>query len=556
MLTLRDELITDSFAGGGGASTGIEMALGRSPDIAVNHDPEAVAMHRMNHPDTVHYCQNIWQLDPRDAVQGRPVGLSWFSPDCKHFSKAKGAAPVKRNIRDLAWVVILWAERVRPRVICLENVEEFKTWGPLTDDNKPDPERRGETFVKFIGQLRNLGYRVQFRELRACDYGAPTIRKRLFLIARCDGEKIVWPKPTHGAPTDPDVLAGRKLPWATAASIIDWSIDCPSIFLTREEGCSIGVNRPLVPKTMARIARGIQRYVIDAASPFLVQTGYGERPGQAPRSLDIRRPLGTVVAGSVKHALVTPFISAAQYGGSVRSADAPLHTIAASPKDQNQIIAAHVSKFSENSTGHMPDEPLHTVMAGAPRHGVVAAFLAQHNTGVIGRAATEPISTLTQRGTQQAIVAASMLNLKGTERRMYGADEPVRIVTSGGTHQAEVRAFMMKYYGTGDGQEMGDPLHSVTTKDRFGLVMVEGEPYEIVDIGMRLLSPRELFRAQGFPESYIIDRGLFGDDADPVTRALTKTAQVRMCGNSVCPPLAAAIIAANYQPQALREAAA
>lgn len=593
-MTLREEIVTDSFAGGGGASTGIEMALGRSPDFAINHDPEAVAMHRINHPSTAHHCQNIWQVDPLDLGNKGDFGLSWFSPDCKHFSKAKGAAPVKRNIRDLAWVVVLWAERVRPRVICLENVEEFKTWGPLAQDNKPDPKRKGETFVQFIGKLRNLGYRVQFRELRACDYGAPTIRKRLFMVARCDGEKIVWPKPTHGAPDDAEVIAGRKLPWRTAASIIDWSLDCPSIFLTREEGRAIGVNRPLADKTMARIAKGIDRYVIKAEKPFIVslthaggdrledmdepmktvtgahrgekalvapviaRTAWGEKDSKGKKrgrgDAGPDAPLPTMT-GSPDFALVAPVVSYAQQGGAVRDPAEPLHTFTASPKDQNVLIAAHMTKFSENSIGHMPDEPLHTAMAGAPRHGVVAAYLAQHNLGHDGRPAEAPVSTILQSGSHQMVTAASMLNLKGSDRRMYSADEPARSVTSGGLHQAEVRAFLMKYYGTGEGQGLADALHSVTTKDRFGLVMVEGEAYEIVDIGMRMLSPRELFRAQGFPDSYIIDRALFGDDGNPVTRALTKTAQVRMCGNSVCPPLAAAIVAANYQPQRARAAA-
>lgn len=558
------ELITDSFAGGGGASTGILLATGRSPDIAVNHDPEAVAMHRINHPDAVHFCQNIWQLDPRDAVRGRPVGLSWFSPDCKHFSKAKGGAPVKRNIRDLAWVVVMWAERVRPRIICLENVEEFQTWGPLTEDNRPDPERKGETFVKFVGALRRLGYTVQFQELRACDYGAPTIRKRLFMIARCDGRKIVWPKPTHGAPDDPDVVAGRKIPWRVAAEIIDWSLPCPSIFLTREEGRAIGVNRPLAEKTMARIAKGVARYVIEAEKPFLVNLTHAG----GDRVEDVAAPMMTVTgANRGEKAVVAPVLARTAWGerdskGRKRgrgdhSVETPLPTVLASP--DHALVAAHVTKFRANSVGSGADEPLHTVTAssfikrpgGAAPLGVVAAYLAQHNNhrggeGNAGRAAAEPVSTLTTSGSHQGVVAAHMVNLKGSDRRAAGADEPLRSVTAGGLHQAEVRAFLTKYYGTGEGQAADDPLHSVTTKDRFGLVMVEGEAYEIVDIGMRMLTARELYRAQGFPDSYVIDRGLFGDDAGPELRPLTKTAQIRMCGNSVCPPLAAAIVAANF----------
>jgi DNA (cytosine-5)-methyltransferase 1 len=279
------ELIIDSFAGGGGASTGITAALGRSPDYAINHDREALAMHAANHPETIHLSKNIWQVDPMEVVGRRPVGLAWFSPDCKHFSKAKGGRPVKREIRDLAWTVVLWAKRVRPRVILLENVEEFADWGPLviTDEGqwRPCPERRGATFKRWVGELRRLGYRVEWRELRACDYGAPTIRKRLFLIARRDGKKIIWPTPTHAAPNDRDVIAGRKLPWRTAAEIIDWSLPCHSIFLTRAEGRAVGVNRPLAEATMTRIAKGVKRYVLDAAQPFVIPRRPGDRARRA-----------------------------------------------------------------------------------------------------------------------------------------------------------------------------------------------------------------------------------------------------------------------------------
>lgn len=480
------EIIVDNFAGGGGASLGIEQATGQPVDVAINHDAQAVAMHRANHPDTVHHCEDVWHVDPREAAKGRPVGLAWFSPDCKHFSKAKGGKPVEKKIRALAWVVIRWAVTVRPRVIVLENVEEFQTWGPLVD-GKPCPDRKGSTFRLWMHRLRQLGYEVEWRELRACDYGAPTIRKRLFLIARCDGEPIVWPTPSHGP--------GRT-PYRTAAECIDWSIPCPSIFERK---------RPLAEATMRRIARGIQRYVIDAAEPFivpvthqgddrchssseplrtvttasrgelalvapsLVQTGYGERAGQAPRALDLEKPLGTAVAGGVKHALVS-------------------------------------------------------------------AFMAQHNTGVVGHDARLPVSTITGRGTQQQLVTSNLVKLRNN-CDAQDLREPMHTVTTGG-HFAEVRAFLLKYYDTAVGQDLLDPLHSVTTKHRFGLVTVEGVDYQIVDIGMRMLSPRELFRAQGFPDSYDIDPLFEG-------KRLTKTAQVRMCGNSVCPPIAEAVVRAN-----------
>ena len=450
------ELVVDSFAGGGGASTGIEMALGRSPDIAINHDPEAIAMHAANHPRTRHYCENVWDVDPRMATGGKPVGLAWFSPDCKHFSKAKGGKPVDKNIRGLANVVIEWARAVRPRVIILENVEEFKTWGPLIanedGDLVPDPTRAGEDFDRWWGELEALGYRGELRQLRACDYGAPTSRRRLFIVFRCDGNPITWPEPTHGA---------GLLSYRAAAECIDWSIPCPSIFDRK---------RPLAEKTMARIARGIRRYVIDAADPFivpatmsvpaLIQKGWGERVGQAPRILDIHAPLGTIVAGGIKQALVS-------------------------------------------------------------------AFLAKHNGGneATGQELRRPIDTITCRDTK-AIITAEL------------SSTPVD----------QVRAFLLKYYGAEQDPRLNAPLHTITTRHRFGLVTVRGADYYIADIGMRMLEPRELFNAQGFPRDYIIDRGADGE-------LLTKTAQVRMVGNSVAPHLACALVNANYVVQEMRKSA-
>lgn len=646
------EIIVDSFAGGGGASTGIEMALGRSPDIAINHDAEALSMHERNHPATRHIAHDVWKVDPVAECCGRPVGLLWASPDCKHFSKAKGGEPREKGIRDLAWVVVRWAEQVRPRVILLENVEEFQTWGPLTEDRQPCPKRKGETFRRWVGELERLGYVVEWRELRACDYGAPTIRKRLFLVARCDGRPIVWPEPTHGDPKSGAVLSGRLTPWRTAAEIIDWSIPCPSIFLTREEGRAIGVIRPLAEATMARIAKGVQRYVLDAAKPFVVTCNH---QGDHFRGQDLREPFKTVAASRDAHglvvpslagpfvagvggrmgqsdarpvgrpwqtitakadaALVVPVVTYAQHGGAVRDPGEPMHTIAASAKDQNAviapylvprygerdgqeprtrsvedpmatvvttgnegslaavymaqhytgqvgreideplstivhrgtqqaIIAAHIDRQFGASIGGDADDPIGTVTAGGGgKSAVVAAFLAQHNVGVVGHDAREPVSTLTAKGCQQAIVevSAGLVDMHGEDRRGRSISCPAPTVTAGGTHQAEVRAFLVKYYGAGLGQPITDPAATVTTKDRFGLVTVEGEDYEIVDIGMRMLTPRELYRAQGFPESYVIHEGHDG-------RAITKTAQVRMCGNSVSPAVARALVAANYVP--------
>ena len=395
------ELIVDNFAGGGGASTGIELATGRSVDIAINHDPAAIAMHRANHPATKHYCENVWDVDPVEACAGRPVGLAWFSPDCKHFSKAKGGKPVEKAIRGLAWVAIRWAKLVRPRVIILENVEEFTTWGPLIG-NRPDPTRKGQTFRRFVHALKRYGYCVEWNELRACDYGAPTIRKRFFLIARCDGLPIVWPEPTHGDPSTLFVASGILHPWRTAAEIIDWTIPCPSIYDRK---------KPLCKNTMRRIARGLRKFVLEHPQPYIVDDH------------------------------IAPF-----------------------------LIQYHTEQSGKEVRGQAVDKPLMTADS-SNRYGLVTALL-------------------------------------------------------------------IKYYGQGEGQSLREPLHTITAKDRFGLVIVRGEPYQIIDIGLRMLTPRELFRAQGFPEDYIIDR-----DADG--KHYPKSAQVARCGNAVPPPFAEALVRAN-----------
>jgi DNA (cytosine-5)-methyltransferase 1 len=554
------ELIIDSFAGGGGASTGIEMALGRSPDIAINHDAEALRLHERNHPTTRHIRHDIWKVDPMTECGGRPVGLLWASPDCKHFSKAKGGVPREKGIRDLAWVVIRWAEQVRPRVIILENVEEFQTWGPLTADGQPDPDRKGDTFRRWVGELARLGYRAEWRELRACDFGAPTIRKRFFLVARCDRRPIVWPAPTHCAPEkllrdgygrvdDPDYSPVPLRPWRTAAEIIDWSLPCPSIFLTREEARAIGANRPLADATMARIAKGVQRYVLKAAKPFVVRF-MGSMGG-----MDIDAPLPTVTAnsfikrpgGAAPLGVAVPFLSPITHSGAPRThgADEPVRTITTAHRGEHAVIAAHIQRQYTRSVGSDVDEPIGTTTAGGGgKSAVVAAFLAQHNLGMVGHDVCDPVSTLTGKGCQQAVVevSAGLIDLHGSDRRQRDVADPAPTVTAGGNHQAEVRAFLIKYFGAAEhGQDCGDPLHTVTAKPRFGLVTIEGLPYEIVDIGMRMLTPRELYRAQGFPDGYVIDEGADG-------RTLTKTAQVRMCGNSVSPPVAAALVAANYVP--------
>lgn len=762
-LDLGTELIIDNFAGGGGTSTGLEQAFGRPVDIAINHDPEALAMHAVNHPHTAHLCESVWDVDPIKVTNNRPVGLVWLSPDCKHFSKAKGGKPVEKRIRGLAWVTLRWAAKCKPRVIMLENVEEFKTWGPLLVEAggsaKPDPAKKGKTFDSFIRQLRAHGYTVDYREMRGCDHDTPTIRKRFFLVARRDGIAIKWPEPTHGAPDSIGVRAGKLLPYRTAAECIDFSLPCPSIFER---------DRPLAPATLRRIAKGIMRYVVDAADPFivgqggpvyggkpvsanqpfgtlttenhravvlptivpvthqggdrtesigepfrtitgahrgekalgvatLVQVGYGEREGQAPRALDIEKPLGTVVGAAAKHALVeaelAPFVMtnttghpgaaadmplptvtaagnqalvsalltgvggrasqsrprgvdeptatatskadaalitavlvdaahgevspggvkrwgtgahdvevplgtvtasgnkavataflAKHYTGVVGSdltdpigtvtacdhhslvtafltehanasnqrvmpADAPLRTICAQVKGGHfSMVSAHITKFRTGATGSDMNTPLPTITAGpkespagAPHAlGIVTAHIQRDMGASVGHAADAPLGTVTAGGGgKSALVTSNMIKLRGTSTAA-GTDEPLGTVSAGGQHHAEVRSFLLAYYGASETHSLTDPLNTVTSRDRFGLVTIQGQDYQIVDIGLRMLQPRELFRAQGFPDDYII-----GDDPAQGLK-LTKSAQVRMCGNSVCPPMAKALIIANF----------
>ncbi len=524
LLDLHDELIVDLFAGGGGASSGIEQALGRQVDIAINHDAAAVSLHQANHPQTQHFVSDVFEVDPREVTKGRPAGLLWASPDCTFHSKARGGKPIRskeRKRRALAWVVTRWAGQVRPRVIMLENVEEFAEWGPLVGPphaQRPCPRRRGRTFRKWVRSLERLGYQVEWRELRACDYGAPTIRKRLFLIARCDGEPIVWPAPTHGP------AKGLK-PYRTAAECIDWSIPMLSIFATREEAKAWGREqgqappvRPLADATMRRIARGVMRYVVESPKPYIV--GVGGRQGQSPeRPLD--RPMQTVTAKG-DSALVAPVVVPVQNAGSAaaNSGGEPLRTITAHPKGGGfALAAAVVVPNNTNNAPHGADEPLPTVTGGG-RNILAAPYLVP-------------------RYGERA----------GQEPRTRSIEEPSPVVVPSGNGASLVSAFLAKYYGTGDGAEVSDPSPTVTTKDRFGLVTVTvaGEPYVIADIAMRMLQPRELYRAQGFRDGYIIDRGADG-------RRLTKTEQVRMVGNSVCPPMAEALVGANLAELVVRKA--
>lgn len=649
--TILQELVVDNFAGGGGASTGIEMA-GFAVDIAVNHDQIALGIHEANHPETIHHCENVWSVDPIQATKGRTVGLAWFSPDCRHFSRAKGGKPVKKNIRSLAWVVIRWAKTVHPRVIILENVPEFSEWGPLTPDNRPCPLRKGKTFRAWKAQLENLGYEIEYKVLCAADYGAPTIRKRLFLVARCDGQPIVWPEPTH---SDPKTLAktGRLFrsdlkPWRTAAECIDWSIPCPSIFERK---------KPLAEATLRRIAKGIMRYVINSKEPFIVNTSNTKTTGRGPNIWGQEEPLRTITSSS-GFAVVDPFVVPIDHRGSgdgvAKSVDGPISTV--TTENRHAVVTPYLTKYHgesagsdiedpfptvtansfhkrpggnppialvapvvvKNNFGSKPcqgvEDPLHTVTTQGNKHALVtpylietgngerpgqnprtrslgdpawttaahgsqgalvSAFLAKHfgDRGQRpGSELSEPVSTVTsvdhhslvtahiQRdfkssvghslddpagtimsggGGKAALVTSNLIKLRGTCKDGQPVDEPIPTVTAGGNHVAEVRAFLLKYHGTDQDPQIREPLHTVTTKDRFGLVTIHGIDYQIVDIGMRMLTPRELFRAQGFPDSYIIDQL-------PSGKKIGKTDQIRLCGNSVCPPIAKAIVEANY----------
>ncbi|UTA16078.1 DNA cytosine methyltransferase [Enterobacter hormaechei] len=645
------EIIVDNFAGGGGASTGIEMAIGRSVDIAINHDPNAVAMHTTNHPDTLHYCESVYEVRPKIATAGRPVALAWFSPDCRHFSKAKGAKPVEKAIRGLAWVVLRWGLDVKPRVMKLENVEEFKTWGPLlAGEMRPDPARAGETFEAFIGMLttgisadhpalaecceflnisldseeaarlvKGLGYAVEYRELRACDYGAPTIRKRFFMVMRCDGKPIVWPEPTHGDPKSPAVQAGKLAPWRTAAECIDWSIAAPSIF---------GRKKPLAENTLKRIARGIQRFVLDNPTPFIVKcnhtstrSGYDCFRGQSlneplqtitkkhgyaiavphltkfrtgATGQEVTEPVPTITAGTSKrpggngHAMgmveatLTPFLAGnggSEYQAKPRPLEKPAHTIL--KQSRACVVAPVIARQFGASTGHRADEPsatitaggggksqlvvptliqmgygerpgqeprvlqldnpLGTVTAGGNKFATVSAFLAKHYGGNYqgaGVGMDEPMHSVTTVD-HHAAVTSHLVKLRGTCRDGQRTDQPMPTITAGGTHVGEVKTMLaVDGYDEQRAQQVLEFLCEYCGPDSTGLVTLDGVVYRIVDIGMRMLQPHELYRAQGFPEWYIIDQDFRGVK-------YAKDKQVARCGNAVPPPFAEALVRAN-----------
>lgn len=613
------EIIVDNFAGGGGASTGIEMAIGRSVDIAINHDVNAVAMHTTNHPDTLHYCESVFDIDPKQATAGNSVGLAWFSPDCRHFSKAKGSKPVAREIRGLAWIVLRWALAVRPRVMMLENVEEFKTWGPLlvdeTGEQRPDPKRAGETFAAFVGMLgagidavhpalaeacdflgiepnssdalrlvNGLGYDVDSRELRACDYGAPTIRKRFFMVMRCDGQPVTWPAPSHGDPKSLGVLNGGLKPWRTAAECIDWTLNCPSIFERK---------RPLAANTLKRIARGIQRFVIDNPSPFIVKcnhtstrTKYDCFRGQSldeplqtitkthgyaiavphitkfrsgATGQDCREPVPTITAGTSKrpggngHALgiveayIAPFVGR-QFGNSIGHAvTEPNGTITAGGGGKSQICAATLIQMGYGERpGQSPrvlqlEKPLGTVTAGGGKFAVVAANLVKHFGGNYtgpGISMDDPVHSVTTVD-HHALVTSHLVMLRGTCKDGRVVDAPAPGLTAGGLHVGNVETYLaVDEYDEQRAEEVSAFLREYCGDDYREFVTVDGVTYRIVDIGMRMLQPHELYRAQGFPEWYIIDQDYRGVK-------YAKDKQVARCGNAVPPPFAEALVRAN-----------
>lgn len=629
MLRLHDEIIVDSFAGGGGASLGIELAMGRSPDIAINHDANAIAVHKANHPETQHFCENVYKVDPVEVCAGRKVGLAWFSPDCTHHSNAKGGKPVKKKIRGLAWVVVTWAATVRPRVIVVENVAEFADWGPLGPDGRPCKKRKGKLYDAWVRRIEKYGYKHEARMLRGCDYGidgfeaAPTTRNRRFMIFRCDGQPIAWPEPTHGP--------GRPLPHRTAAECIDFTLPCPSIFLSKAQGKKLGVKRPLAVNTRRRIARGIWKYVINAARPFIVpvthptdqrvhsvdeplrtitsarrgelalvapviaRTAHGEGAGTTKRrgrgEHPVGEPLPTIMT-SRDFAVVAPMLSpyyGERHAGEVRGSavDAPLPTQTAANRF-GLVAATLVQTGYGERPGQAPraldiEAPLGTVVGCGPKHAVCQAFLAKNFGGrpetggrSPGSSLHDPMSAVTARD-HHSLVTTNLIKLRGTDDSQLdssGLDvaAPLPTIAANGNHFAKVDAFLVKYYSAdgsdpgGQVQGLDEPLHTITAKPRYGLVMVDGEPYSIADIGLRMLVPRELFRAQGFPDSYIIDpivehkpkkrRGRRAHRA-PVMKRLSKEAQIRCVGNSVCPPLAAAIVRANMMVSAVerREAA-
>ena len=569
--TFDGEIIVDNFAGGGGASTGIEIATGRLVALAINHDPAAILMHKTNHPYTEHFQASVWDIDPVAVCRGRRVGLAWFSPDCKHFSKAKGAALVDRKIRGLAWITLRWAAKVRPRVIILENVEEFQTWGAVRK-GKPVKKLAGTTFRKFIRQLEELGYTVEYRELIAADYGAPTSRKRFYMIARCDGKPIVWPKPTHSK-TGADGLPK----WRSAAEIIDWSLPCPSVFATKAEimdRYGLKAVRPLAKNTMRRIIRGVDKFTIRSGKPFIVQQKFQNAAQNIEKPLttvtavgahELCKPLlapvtvtntsnsvgGTVgapvhtVTTAGNQMLVTPFLAECNHsgGGHIAPVTDAHKTITA--KHTGGIVAPALIQYHTEQTEHVRASglgtPIHTVDA-SNRYGLTCANLVEYYTGGRPLDVQDPMHTVTSHD-REAVVAAHVVKFKG-DNLGHGADEPMQTVTTSAGEFAVCKVYLAKMRS---GDDLGhwpeirallNEFCGYALADDVLLLEIGGALYYIADIGLRMLSPRELYNAMGFPPDYIIDRDYEGHE-------YKKSAQVARCGNAVCPPVASALVRAN-----------
>ena len=610
-LDLFEKIIVDNFAGGGGASTGIELACGRPVTIAINHDPDAILLHRTNHPYTEHLQASVWDVDPEAVCRGRKVGLAWFSPDCKHFSKAKGAALVDRNIRGLAWIVLRWAGTVRPDVIMLENVEEFQTWGPVRK-GKPVKSKAGQTFRQWKKQLSDLGYVIEHKELVAADYGAPTTRKRFVLVARCDGKPIVWPERTHAPRNSPEVQAGKLKPWRSAAEIIDWSIPGYSIFQSKEEikqKYGATVVRPLAGNTLRRVIRGVDKFTLKSGKPFLVPTGYGERHGQAPRVHDVDKPVPTVVGTGKQLLAATNLVSIGQTGGGDRIRDAREPAPTTVSKQETCLVSANLVECNHAGGGHIADmrephktitakhtggvvapvliqyhteqtenvrangleEPINTVDAsnrygfvsanlveyygnGNPldiwepmhtatshdREGLVAVHIQKYFSGVIGTKAEDPLPTVTAVD-HNSVCAAQIAEFKGAD---IGQDcrKPLRTITASAGEFAVVRVTLSQTGDMGYWPQVRELLNRFCGYDLADneclVLMIGGVGYYIADITLRMLTPRELYNAMGFPPDYQIERDYLGN-------AYPKSKQVARCGNAVCPPLAEAMVRAN-----------
>lgn len=547
--SLLDEIIVDNFAGGGGASTGIELATGRVVNIAINHDPDAILMHKTNHQYTEHYQASVWDIDPREVCRGRPVGLAWFSPDCKHFSKAKGAALVDRNIRGLAWIVLRWAALVRPRVIMLENVEEFQTWGPVRK-GKPVKSKAGQTFRKWKYQLSALGYAIEHRELVAADYGAPTTRKRFVLIARCDGRPIVWPERTHAPADSEEVKSGKCKPWRSAAEIIDWSLPCYSIFATKQEikdRYGVKAVRPLAENTLRRVIRGVDKFTIKNAEPFIVPTGYGERNGQAPRVHDINAPLSTVVSTvkqNVCEPVLVPLIAQQKFQNTAQDISNPLSTVTS--VGAHELVAANLIQYHTEQTeavrANGVPAPIPTVDA-SNRYGLTTAHLTEYYGNGTPIGINEPMHTATSHD-REALTAVHIAEFKGQDIGQK-PERPLRTVTASAGEFAAVHARIVRYEPGADvgfWPEIRELLNRfcgyAMADDELLLIRIREIWYFISYIGLRMLTPRELYNAMGFPPDYIIDRDYQGNE-------YKKSKQVARCGNAVCPPMAEAVVRAN-----------